>query len=69
MNDQPTAECSLSEGVATAMRVSGGVWWPSPKKVRRVGWLDQKGRVWTDIPDQSFDGGSLMPLLVSNDDD
>ena len=33
--------------------------------LRRVGWLDQKGRVWTEVPStSSFDGGSLTPLLV-----
>lgn len=33
--------------------------------LRRVGWLDQKGRVWTAIPPPGeFDGGSLTPLLI-----
>lgn len=33
--------------------------------LRRIGWIDQKGRVWTDIPPSSmFDGGSLTPLLI-----
>jgi hypothetical protein len=33
--------------------------------LRRVGWLDQKGRVWTETPaTYDFDGGSLIPLLV-----
>lgn len=33
--------------------------------LRRVGWLDQKGRVWTSIPSTiEFDGGSLTPLLI-----
>jgi hypothetical protein len=33
--------------------------------LRRVGWLDQKGRVWTKIPPtHGFDGGSLTPLLI-----
>jgi hypothetical protein len=33
--------------------------------LRRVGWLDQKGRVWTRTPASSgFDGGSLTPLLI-----
>lgn len=33
--------------------------------LRRVGWLDQKGRVWTSIPpSDQFDGGSLTPLLI-----
>jgi hypothetical protein len=33
--------------------------------LRRVGWLDQKGRVWTEIPPGvTFDGGSLTPLLI-----
>jgi hypothetical protein len=33
--------------------------------LRRVGWLDQKGRVWTETPCAiDFDGGSLTPLLI-----
>jgi hypothetical protein len=33
--------------------------------LRRVGWLDQKGRVWTKLPpSDQFDGGSLTPLLI-----
>lgn len=33
--------------------------------LRRVGWLDQKGRVWTRTPAAAdFDGGSLTPLLI-----
>lgn len=33
--------------------------------LRRIGWLDQKGRVWTRVPATAdFDGGSLTPLLV-----
>ncbi|MGH3417781.1 MAG: hypothetical protein ACRDVE_14480 [Actinocrinis sp.] len=38
--------------------------------LRRVGWLDQKGRVWTEIPPQAgFDGGSLTPLLIDSRED
>jgi hypothetical protein len=34
-------------------------------RLRRVGWLDQKGRVWLTIPPgDEFDGGSLTPLLI-----
>lgn len=33
--------------------------------LRRIGWLDQKGRVWTHVPSgRDFDGGSLTPLLI-----
>jgi hypothetical protein len=33
--------------------------------LRRVGWLDQKGRVWLQVPPSAtFDGGSLTPLLI-----
>jgi len=33
--------------------------------LRRVGWIDQKGRVWTKVPaSDGFDGGSLTPLLI-----
>lgn len=38
--------------------------------LRRVGWLDQKGRVWTDTPPSAgFDGGSLTPLLIDARED
>ena len=34
-------------------------------KLRRIGWLDQKGRVWLEVPPAAqFDGGSLTPLLI-----
>lgn len=34
-------------------------------RLRRIGWLDQKGRVWLEIPPgDRFDGGSLTPLLI-----
>jgi hypothetical protein len=34
-------------------------------KLRRIGWLDQKGRVWLEVPPSAeFDGGSLTPLLI-----
>ena len=34
-------------------------------RMRLVGWLDQKGRVWTACPPGAgFDGGSLTPLLI-----
>jgi hypothetical protein len=34
-------------------------------RLRRVGWLDQKGRVWLTTPPMAqFDGGSLTPLLI-----
>lgn len=33
--------------------------------LRRIGWLDQKGRVWLATPPTAeFDGGSLTPLLI-----
>ena len=33
--------------------------------MRRIGWLDQKGRVWVKMPSSlTFDGGSLTPLLI-----
>jgi hypothetical protein len=35
-------------------------------RLRRIGWVDQKGRVYTEIPPQEgFDGGSLDPLLIN----
>lgn len=34
-------------------------------RLRRVGWLDQKGRVYLKVPPGAeFDGGSLTPLLI-----
>jgi hypothetical protein len=34
-------------------------------RLRRIGWLDQKGRVWLSMPNGTeFDGGSLTPLLI-----
>jgi hypothetical protein len=35
-------------------------------RLRRIGWLDQKGRVWLTMPQPAdgFDGGSLTPLLI-----
>ncbi len=33
--------------------------------LRRIGWLDQLGRVWLKVPPSAeFDGGSLTPLLI-----
>lgn len=38
--------------------------------LRRTGWLDQKGRVWTETPSTAdFDGGSLTPLLIDARED
>lgn len=38
--------------------------------LRRVGWLDQKGRVWGAVPPMvTFDGGSLTPLLIDTRED
>lgn len=48
--------------------------WPlgDDVKLRRIGWLDQKGRVWVDVSYseylENFDGGSLTPLLIPLDD-
>lgn len=34
-------------------------------RLRRIGWLDQRGRVWLKVPPSAgFDGGSLTPLLI-----
>lgn len=55
----------------TTLRVWYGEHWPIPFgcKMRRIGWLDQKGRIWTEVPPgNTFDGGSLTPLLVQDDD-
>jgi len=70
-----------SEPARTNMRLHKGDDWPVRADVyhadegtcsyedhatlRRVGWLDQKGRVWTYVPSSlDFDGGSLTPLLI-----
>lgn len=38
--------------------------------LRRIGWLDQLGRVWLAIPPTAtFDGGSLTPLLIDARED
>lgn len=55
---------------ADLIHFRGGPGYDSPVRddvatLRRVGWLDQKGRVWTAIPPAAdFDGGSLTPLLI-----
>lgn len=48
----------------TTTHVSGG--FPVvAATLRRIGWLDQKGRVWLKCPPSTgFDGGSLTPLLI-----
>lgn len=65
-------------GTRTNMSASRGEDWQVPDDsppvmlrrhhwatLRRVGWLDQKGRVWTEMPSMhGFDGGSLTPLLI-----
>lgn len=39
--------------------------WSEHATLRRIGWLDQKGRVWLSTPPAAqFDGGSLTPLLI-----
>jgi hypothetical protein len=39
-------------------------------ELRRIGWLDQKGRIWLACPPPAdFDGGSLTPLLIDARDD
>lgn len=39
--------------------------WKEHATLRRIGWIDQKGRVWTGVPSMlGFDGGSLTPLLI-----
>ena len=64
---------SLSVAEEWPMSLSVAEEWPMSSapwlRVRRVGWLDQKGRVWTEIPPSSeFDGGSLTPLLIQLED-
>lgn len=42
---------------------------PITVELRRIGWIDQKGRVWQHWQDrpQPFDGGSATPLLIPVD--
>jgi hypothetical protein len=62
---QPPVLTPMSLSVAEEWPISSAPW----LRVRRVGWLDQKGRVWTEIPPISeFDGGSLTPLLIQLED-
>lgn len=62
------------EGVPTPLRLYQAEEWPSDEvrpHLRRVGWLDQRGRVWTRIPeraDRPADVGSFTPLLIELDD-
>lgn len=74
------------QGAQTEMRLYEGEKWPvladlahnlddepvrrDTATLRRVGWLDQKGRVWTRTPSSlTFDGGSLTPLLIDARED
>ena len=61
IEDQPETDVSVIRSMEKA-------WSAAPHHfatLRRVGWLDQKGRVWTKIPPSAgFDGGSLTPLLI-----
>ena len=70
---QYAAAALVEPPVLTPMSLSVAEEWPISSapwlRVRRVGWLDQKGRVWTEIPPSSeFDGGSLTPLLIQLED-
>lgn len=67
-------------GYPTEMAASKGEDWkvpsdPSPNDImqhgrhwatlRCIGWLDQKGVVWTEIPSgKDYNGGSFTPLLI-----
>lgn len=54
----------------TGMRVNRAEPWPDvTMRVRRIGWIDQQGRVYTTMPRVSaFRGGSLSPLLIQDDE-
>lgn len=46
--------------------------WPTPTgKVRRIGWLDQRGRIYRHIPEgaEAWHGGSFTALLFELGDD
>jgi hypothetical protein len=54
-------------GEGWPVRVDGGAGHgPGPRAtLRRVGWLDQEGRVWLEVPPGAGSGGGpLTPLLV-----
>lgn len=65
------------KGVETTMRLYlGEDIWGRTCRMRRIGWIDQKGRVYpydlrfmTDDAFARFDGGSLSPLLIEIGDD
>ncbi len=56
----------------TPLNIAVGEDWPLSNPdpttmplLRRIGWIDQKGRVYIELPPQgSFDGGSLHALLI-----
>lgn len=68
--DELLAAINSDEPVQTQMFLPAAEDWPDvTMRVRRVGWLDQRGRVWYSIPpSDDFDGGSLTPLLVQDDE-
>lgn len=65
MKPDPDPQDSFGFPVLAKMRSSrSGVEVPAAT-LRRIGWVDQKGRVWLEIPPAiQFDGGSLTPLLI-----
>lgn len=66
---------SLAGGSAglTSLRVHEGEDWPVPDGAtfRRIGWLDQRGSVYLEIPPMGAvaqPAGSLTPLLIQLED-
>lgn len=59
------------EGVQTALRLSVAEDWPVTHPTRRIGWIDQRGRVYAEIPgagDRPADAASFTPLLIELDE-
>lgn len=65
------------KGVETTMRLYlGEDIWGRTCRMRRIGWIDQKGRVYPydlrfdmEGASERFDGGSFSPLLIEIGDD
>jgi hypothetical protein len=66
--EQRQEQSEIQPSAPKDLRLMQQAWDAAPHHfatLRRVGWLDQKGRVWTKIPPSAdFDGGSLTPLLI-----
>ena len=60
---------TAGDGLQTALRLHDGEdWTVSGATLRRIGWLDQRGRAWKQIPPgavaEEMRCGSFTPLLI-----